>query len=145
MFDCGLLSCGQRRHSLIWLDVPVIRCAAGEPCCSGCQSQSSGPMSLPGTPSYMPNPEHPAGIVDQPVLSNQAWVAQYCCVCRKRVWGEQSSFSSRITGSSLLVKKKRSSPILPLPHFPDRAYRGDSLLLTLPPAQFCSSPAVCIQ
>lgn len=60
---------------------------------SCCQSEPSGPMSLPGRRRICRIPNTLLATVDQPVLSNQAWVPQYCCVCRKRVWGEQSSFS----------------------------------------------------
>lgn len=62
---------------------------------SCCQSEPSGPMSLPGCCRICRILNTLLAIVDQPVLSNQAWVPQYCCVCRKHVWGEQSSFNSR--------------------------------------------------
>lgn len=88
---------------------------------SWCQSQRSGARSLPGRRRICRVLNTLLAVVDQSVLSNQAWVPQYCCMCRKHVWGEQSSFSSRITGPVLL-----KSHILPIPHFCGRAWRGDS-------------------
>ncbi|KAK9523126.1 hypothetical protein VZT92_019545 [Zoarces viviparus] len=74
------------------------------PCC---QSEPSGPMSLAGRRRICRILNTLLAIVDQPVLSNQARVPQHCFVCRMRVWGEQHSFSLRITGPVLLEKHKR--------------------------------------
>lgn len=113
-------------------------------CC--CQSEPSGLMSLPGRCRTCRILNILLATEDQPVLSNQAWVPRYCCVCRKRVWGEQSSFSWRITGPALLRKehtRTESSPILPLPHFPGRACRWDDVLTVLLVTVFCFFYPIC--
>lgn len=113
MYDYGWLSCRQHQDSLIWLNLAVIRCAASEPCWLLLPIRAQWTDVTARVPSHMPNPEYSAGILDQLVLSNQAWVPQYCCVCRKCVRGEQSSFSSRITGPALLEKNTTVSDSAP--------------------------------
>lgn len=111
MHDYGWLSYGQHQDSLIWLKPPLSSgvllvshagsCAANQSPVDRCPCQDAV--------AYARILNTVLAIVDQAVLSNQAWVPQHCCVCRKRVWGEQCSFSSRITGPALLEKKKNTT------------------------------------
>lgn len=86
MCDYGWLSCGQHQDSLIWLNLPVVMCAASEPCCIllPIRAQWGG---VPARTLLQWVLNTLLAVEDQPVLSNQAWVPQYCCMCRKRVWG----------------------------------------------------------
>lgn len=61
MYDYGWLSCGQHQDSLIWLNLPVIRCAASEPCCLLLPIRAQWTDVPARTPLHMPNPEHFAG------------------------------------------------------------------------------------
>lgn len=102
-FSLVLIHPGYRRHfqKNVWSWLAVMWAASRQPylaepsLSSGvllvshagfcCLSEPSGPMSLPGRSCICRIPDSLLAIADQAVLSNQAWVPQYCCVCRKRV------------------------------------------------------------
>lgn len=54
----GFLSCGHHQDGLIWLNLPVIRCAASEPCWILLPIRAQWADVPARTPSHMPNPEH---------------------------------------------------------------------------------------
>lgn len=142
MCDYGWLSCGQHQDSLIWLNLPVVMCAASEPCCILLPIRAQWGGVPARTPLHTPSPEHSAGSsgpacpfqsgLSSPVLLH----VQEVCLGRAKL---------------LQLKDHRpcsaenKSQILPIPHFPGRAWRVDSsdssmqCLLVF----FLPLPAVC--
>lgn len=105
MADCHAGSVKTALSGWTSLSSGVLLLSHGGSCC---QSEPSGPMSLPGRCYICRILNTLLAIVDQSVLSNQAWVPQFCCMCRKRIWGEQSSFS---WGSKALLNWKKNTTI----------------------------------
>lgn len=89
---------------------------------SCCQSEPSGAMSLPGRRRIRRVLSTVLAVVDQPVLSNQAWVAQYCCMCKEACLGRAKLLQLK---DHRPCSAENKSQILPIPHFSGRVWRGD--------------------
>lgn len=136
MYDYGWLSCGQHEDSLIWLNLPVIRCAASEPCWLLLPIRAQWTNVPARMLSHMPNSEHSAGN-SGPACPLQSGLSSPVLLRMQEVClGRAELLQLKITGHGLLKKKYTTLPISSLLCFPGRACRGNSVMITFIVAQF---------